>query len=111
MIHLDNTTDAQTVFLPFTGLETPGAPALLYFRDTLSPEADVVSVNIEALAVDGIHVSAPCRLPDGVRSGSYKWFLRQAQGLVSMGLAEIGTRQPSPAGKPYTNQKLIIKQS
>ncbi len=111
MIHLDNTTDAQTVFLPFTGLEEDRAPALLHFRDTVSPQADVFAVNIEALVVNGVHVSAACRLPEGVRDGDYNWFLNQSRGLVSMGLAQIGTRKPSPAGKPYPNQKLVIKQS
>lgn len=88
MVYLENTTEAQPLFIPRSRAEVVGSLALT-LRSTVGLE---IVVDAEAIDLDTtpLYYRVAVALPDGIAEGEYEYTLADDTGALATGIAYIG---------------------
>lgn len=89
MVYLENTTDAQPVFIPRSRADVAG-DLTLALRSTVG--LDIV-VDAEAIDLDTtpLYYRVAVALPEGAADGEYEYTLSDETGALATGVAYVGT--------------------
>ena len=112
MLYIDNTTDAQAVWVP-KNYGTQGVPSDLLF--TLRSTLDLtrpVAAQVLNLDVSPTYYNIAFALPSGVADGEYRYELTGGGQLLSVGLLYIGAlpRGAAPGRVKQYNEPVTYKQ-
>lgn len=91
MIYLQNTDEAQRMFIPNNGL-TAGESARLQIFSTVSKH-EILDVTAELAPLGLLYFVVPVTLPTGLKNGEYEYVVSQRKGIISNGLVQIGEYQ------------------
>ena len=88
MIYLENTTDAQPLFVPRSRADVVG-DLVLKVRSTVGLET-VVDVEAIDLNTSNLYYRMAVVLPEGVAQGEYEYSLSDDTGALSTGIIYVG---------------------
>ena len=88
MIYLENTTDAQPLFVPRSRADVVGE-LVLKVRSTVGLET-VVDVEAIDLNTSNLYYRLAVVLPEGVAQGEYEYSLSDDTGALSTGIIYVG---------------------
>ena len=104
MIYLQNTTEAQVMFIPRNG-ETPRGSLVFKAKSTIDLSMEVNQV-VTDLQTSDLYFNLAVTLPDGIPDGEYEYSLYAGEILVSSGLLVIGENfRPSEYNKEITYEQ------
>lgn len=88
MVYLENTTEAQPLFIPRSRAEVVGSLTLA-LRSTVGLEI-VVDAEAVDLETTPLYYQVAVALPDGVAEGEYEYTLADDTGALATGVAYVG---------------------
>lgn len=91
MIYLQNTNEAQRMFIPNNGL-TAGESARVQIFGTVS-KREILDVTAELAPIGISYYIIAVTLPQGLKNGEYEYVVSQRKGIISNGLVQIGEYQ------------------
>lgn len=107
MIYLENTTDAQPLFVPRSRADVTG-DLVLKMRSTVGLET-VVDVEAIDLNTSALYYRLAVALPEGIAQGEYEYTLSDDTGALSTGIAYVGTlTRPVQHDTPITYEQYEI---
>lgn len=89
MVYLENTTDAQPVFVPRSREDVTGRLTLT-LHGTVGLDT-VVDAEAPDLNTSRLYYRIAVALPDGIAEGEYEYTLADEAGTLATGIAYVGT--------------------
>lgn len=107
MVYLENTTEAQPLFIPRSRADVVGTLALT-LRSTVGLEI-VVDTEAIDLNTSSLYYRVAVALPAGLASGEYEYTLTDDTGKLATGIAYIGTlSRPTETDNTITYEQTEI---
>ena len=88
MIYFENTTEAQTFFVPISITDT-GAGVLTFTMTSTVDRTVVLDVEVEDMEMYDSYRTFTAELPEGVQPGEYEYILRDGDVILSTGVATV----------------------
>lgn len=104
MLYLQNTKDAQVLFVPKNGT-IPSGDLVFKAKSTIDLETEVNQVVID-LQTSGLYFRIAVSLPEGIPDGEYEYSLQVGDVRVASGLLVVGENfRPSEYDKETTYEQ------
>lgn len=105
MIYLQNTQEAQAVYVPKNGGETPGGDLVFKARNNIDLTNEI-DLYVADLQVSDLYYYLAVTLPENIPDGEYEYTLSFEETILSTGLLIVGeTTQPSQYEKEITYEQ------
>lgn len=110
MLYLQNTTEAQALFIP-RNIDTPEGDLWLVLRNTLDLTIPV-RVTVLDLGISALYYDVALTLPEGMADGEYQYTLTAGGETLSEGLLYLGAipRGAAPSGLRQFEHATTYKQ-
>lgn len=107
MLYVENTTDAQPLFVPRSRIEIVG-DLTLKIRSTVGLEYPVEAEALD-LNTSALYYRIAVELPEGVANGEYEYTLADETGTLSQGIVYVGgLLSPVQLDQPITYEQYEI---